>query len=61
MVRLDPLGEDMGQTPPQTEDARERGFPRDRDVAEDSKRGESDSPDPEEHGDIADEGSAHRG
>ena len=58
MVRLDPLGEDMERTPPQTEDAVERGF------ADDSRpddRGESDGLDPDDTGDIADEGSAHRG
>ena len=58
MVRLDPLGEDMEQTPPQTEDAKERGFVKRRD---DEDRGESDSIDPEDAGDIADEGGAHRG
>ena len=61
MVRLDPLDEDMGQTPPQTEDARERGFKRDRDRADDEGRGHSESLDPEQGGDIADEGTAHRG
>lgn len=63
MVRLDPLDEDMGQTPSQTEDARERGFKRDRDRdhADDKGRGESEGLDPEDYGDIADEGSAHRG
>jgi hypothetical protein len=63
MVRLDPLDEDMGQTPSQTEDARERGFVRDRkrDRADDQRRGESDALDPDRNGDIADEGTAHRG
>ena len=61
MVRLDPLGEDMGQTPSQTEDAEERGFKREREHADDDGLGESDSLDPEQAGDIADEGSAHRG
>jgi hypothetical protein len=61
MVRLDPLHEDMGQTPSQTEDAEERGFPADRDEAHDTGLGESDAVDPDEAGDIADEGSAHRG
>lgn len=61
MVRIDPLHEDMGQTPSQTEDAEERGFDRDRDVANDDDRGELDSLDPEGAGDIADEGTAHRG
>jgi hypothetical protein len=59
MIRLDPLDEDMGQTPSQTEDARERGFTRD--VADDRRRGESDALDPDQTGDIAEEGSAHRG
>jgi hypothetical protein len=61
MVRLDPLHEDMGQTPSQTEDAKERGFKRDRDEAEDRGRGKSESVDPDESGDIADEGTGHRG
>jgi hypothetical protein len=61
MVRLDPLDEDMGQTPSQTEDAKERGFVRERDKANDTRRGESNELDPEDSGDIADEGSAHRG
>lgn len=61
MVRLDPLDEDMGQTPSQTEDAEERGFVRDKDTADDRRRGESDSLDPDQSGDIADEGQAHRG
>ncbi len=61
MVRLDPLGEDMGQTPSQTEDAKERGFKNDRDEADDEGRGSSDGLDPDSAGDIADEGSAHRG
>ena len=62
MVRLDPLAEDMERTPPQTEDAQERGFT----TAEEAEnaeqaRGESSSVDPDQTGDIADEGSAHRG
>lgn len=61
MVRLDPLHEDMGQTPSQTEDARERGFKRDREDAADKKRGQAESLESERNGDIADEGSAHRG
>jgi hypothetical protein len=63
MVRLDPLDEDMGQTPSQTEDARERGFVRDREEADDRGRGrgKSEGFDPEDTGDIADEGTAHRG
>ena len=59
MVRLDPLEEDMGRTPPQTEDTKERGFPTDKDHGKD--RGTSDTVEPEPEGDIADEGSAHRG
>ena len=58
MVRLDPLGEDMESTQPQTEDAEERGFVDERD---DEDRGRSDGLDPDGAGDIADEGSAHRG
>ena len=58
MVRLDPLDEDMESTPSQTADAEERGF---LDHPPDEKRGESDGLDPDEAGDIADEGSAHRG
>ena len=61
MVRLDPLDEDMGQTPSQTADADERGFVRDRDTADDHSRGRSDAVDPDDSGDIADEGPAHRG
>ena len=57
MVRLDPLDEDMEQTPPQTEDAKERGFVKDR---HDEDRGKSDGIDPDDVGDIADEGPAHR-
>lgn len=57
MVRLDPLDEDMERTPPQTEDAKERGFVKQRN---DEARGKSDSIDPDDTGDIADEGSAHR-
>ena len=59
MVRLDPLDEDMGQTPSQTEDAEESGYPRDEDVADD--RGRAAGLDPDDAGDIADEGQAHRG
>jgi hypothetical protein len=58
VVRLDPLGEDMERTPPQTEDAKERGFV---DELDDDRRGEAEGVDPEGTGDIADEGSAHRG
>lgn len=58
MVRLDPLDEDMEQTPPQTEDAKERGFVKER---RNERLGEADSIDPEGTGDIADEGPGHRG
>jgi hypothetical protein len=58
MVRLDPLDEDMEQSPPQTEDAKERGFVKRRD---DDRLGKTDSVNPEEDGDIADEGPGHRG
>lgn len=53
-----PFEDDMEQTPSQTEDAAERGFV---DEVDDRDRGESDALDPEAVGDIADEGSAHRG
>ena len=58
MVRLDPLDEDMEQTPPQTEDAKERGFIKER---HDEQLGQTNSLDPDEAGDIADEGPGHRG
>ena len=58
MVRLDPLDENMEQTPPQTEDSKERGFIEKRN---DEGLGKSDGFDPEETGDIADEGPGHRG
>jgi hypothetical protein len=63
MVRLDPLDEDMGQTPSQTEHPHphQHGFGRDKDEADDRARGKSESLDPDETGDIADEGQAHRG
>jgi hypothetical protein len=57
-MRIDPLNEDMESTPPQTEDAKERGFVK---VRDDKDRGKSDSVDPDDTGDIADEGPAHRG
>jgi hypothetical protein len=57
MVRLDPLDEDMESTPPQTEDAKERCFVKER---RDEERGKSDGIDPDDVGDIADEGPAHR-
>jgi len=53
-----PLTDDMEQTPPQTEDAAERGFARDDDS--DADYGQS-AEDLDEVGDIADEGSGHRG
>jgi len=43
---------------PQTEDSRERGF---RSAARDDDAGRSDSLDPDEVGDIADEGPGRRG
>jgi hypothetical protein len=55
---------EMGQTPPQTEDSAERGFvKKDKDAADpESYRnlGKSEELDNEE-GDIADEGPGHRG
>ena len=58
MVRLDPLDEDMEQTPSQTEDAFERGFTS---QPTDERLGQSDGVDPDNTGDIADEGTGHRG
>ena len=49
--------DDMEQTPPQTEDSRERGFAGD---YNDDNLGKSDSLD-DEAGDIADEGPGRRG
>lgn len=49
--------DDMERTPPQTEDAEERGFV---DEVIDEGRGEAEV-DPEGAGDIADEGPGHRG
>jgi hypothetical protein len=54
-----PLTDDMERTPPQTEDAAERGFARDDES--DENLGESAELDPDGVGDIADEGSGHRG
>ena len=51
--------DDMEQTPPQTEDSRERGFVRDRDYCQDL--GKSDELENEDSGDIADEGPGRRG
>lgn len=53
-----PFEDDMEQTPPQTEDAEERGFVKKRD---DRDYGRSDAPGPDVADDIADEGSGHRG
>jgi len=50
--------DNMEQTPPQTEDAEERGFTAE-ETADDL--GKSDGLDPEDIGDIADEGTGHRG
>jgi hypothetical protein len=47
--------DDLRPTPPQTEDAEERGFVDERD---DDELGESET---DEAGDIADEGPGHRG
>lgn len=58
MVRLDPLDEDMERTPPQTEDAKERGFVKKR---LDERLGQADGLDEDGTGDIADEGTGHRG
>ena len=52
-----PLEDDMEQTPPQTEDAAERGFVK---RVDDGRLGRAEN-DPDEVGDIADEGSGHRG
>jgi hypothetical protein len=54
-----PFTDDMERTPPQTENAAERGFDRDEEV--DADYGESGELDPDGVGDIADEGSGHRG
>ena len=50
--------DNMDQTPPQTEDAKERGFIRE---VEADDQGASEELDPDEVGDIADEGTGHRG
>ena len=50
--------DDMEQTPPQTEDAEERGFVKKRD---DAKLGTAEELGQESAGDIADEGTGHRG
>jgi hypothetical protein len=54
-----PFTDDMERTPPQTEDAAERGFARDDEHGTDY--GKSAELDPDEVGDIADEGAGHRG
>ena len=51
-------GDDMEQTTPQTEDSRERGFVRSRDL---SDLGRSDELENQDAGDIADEGPGRRG
>lgn len=51
-------GDDMEQTPPQTEDSKERGFVRDLDIA---NLGRSQELGNEDAGDIADEGPGRRG
>lgn len=61
-LRLDDA--DMEQTPPQTEDSAERGFVKkgkNADPATYRDLGKSDEIDQDEVGDIADEGSGHRG
>ena len=50
--------DDMEPTPPQTEDAEERGFVRKRD---DRNLGKTEELDETDTGDIADEGPGHRG
>jgi hypothetical protein len=59
---VNPFTDDMERTPPQTEDAAERGFVRDEIDGDNSAGyGESAELDPDGIGDIADEGSGHRG
>jgi len=59
------FNDDMEPTPPQTEDAAERGFVEREEEADDPvtyrDRGESEELGGGTAGDIADEGSAHRG
>ena len=50
--------DDMEQTPSQTENSRERGFPGE---FHENDLGHSDELDPDGVGDIADEGPGHRG
>jgi hypothetical protein len=52
------LDQEDVRTPPQTEDAKERGFARD---VDDREYGKAEELDHEEAGDIADEGAGHRG
>lgn len=52
------LRNDLDQTPPQTEDAAERGFV---DEVDDEALGRSNDLDEDDTGDIADEGAGHRG
>ena len=52
------LRNDLDRTPPQTEDAEERGFV---DELDDRDLGKSEPPEDDDAGDIADEGSGHRG
>jgi len=49
---------DRDEPGPQTESSRERGFPSD---ADESQLGHSESVDPDDMGDIADEGPGRRG
>jgi hypothetical protein len=55
---VNPFTDDMERTPPQTEDSQEQGLVRDE---EDARLGQPGSLDPDDTGDIADEGPGHRG
>jgi len=57
-VMMNPLEDDLEQTPSQTSDVEELGIVERED---DSEFGKSDGLDPEAVGDIADEGTGHRG
>ena len=57
-MRIPLDNDDMEQTPPQTESARERGFDGDFDT---TSYGRSDELDGDDTGDVADEGPGHRG
>ena len=63
--RLDPTDDDLGQTPPQTEDSAERGFVKQREDAHDPETyrdlGQAEELGQQDAGDIADEGTGHRG